>query len=293
MSSGEPLPAPFRAFEAQRAFFRKSAISMIAGPPGSMKTMLTLNIVDRIRVPTLYFSNDSDDYTVATRVLAMKAGVPMSETEQWTKTHVEYATAQLQSFDHVKWSFHPAPTMEHIEREMDAFAEIRGDYPEHTVIDIMMNVDYDGVGEQNYWGLMNELHYLSRKWNTALTVVHHTSEAVKGEPCPPRHAIMGKANQLPVLILTLNGRPDAIDVAVVKNRFGPSDLTGRTSFPLQAEPWCSRVIEDEDASQPNEPGLPAGRVDAGPGDGTGGLFAKHVPQDSGSEHPGPGTDQVV
>ena len=245
-----------------------------------MKTMHTINCVSRIKVPTMYFSNDSDDFTMASRVLAMQTGRPVSETEGWTKTHVEYAQANLRNFDHVKWSFHSGPSLDYIEKEMDAFAEINGRYPMHTVIDILMNVDYEGAGDQNYWGVMAELHDLSRKWETALGIVHHSSEAVKGEPCPPRHAIMGKANQLPVLIQTL--APDPLDqgklnIAIVKNRFGESDLTGRTFFQLPIEPWCSRVNEDvEDGG--HQPGLRASGVDAPAGHGARTLFGDHVPQ---------------
>jgi hypothetical protein len=252
---------------------------MIAGQPGSMKTMFTLNAVSRIKVPTVYFSNDSDDFTMASRVLSMQTGRPMSETEGWTKTHIEYAQSKLREFDHVKWSFHSGPSLDHIEKEMDAFAEINGRYPEHTIIDILMNVDYDGAGEQNYWGLMAELHDLSRKWETALGIVHHSSEAVKGEPCPPRHSIMGKANQLPVLILTLAPRLGFLDVAVVKNRFGESDLTGRTFFSLPIEPWCSRVLEDEDGQ---ELGLRPSGVDTPAGHGARTLFGDGLPTTAGA-----------
>lgn len=283
LSSGEPLAAPFRAFDDIRAYFRRGSMAMIAGMPGSMKTQLAINIASRIVVPTMYFSNDSDNFTMASRMLAMRSGQPTSVTEEWAQhgTHKDYAQKLLMMDDHIKWSFHSGPTLDHLELEMDAFAEIHGEYPHHTIIDILMNVDYPGAGEQNYWGVMAELHDLSRKWETALTIVHHSSEAVKGEPCPPRHAIMGKANQLPVLILTV--APDTFDrgklnVAVVKNRFGESDLTGRTAFQLDIEPACSRVFEElEDGSpapagpEEHPSGLGSGAVDGGHGDAVEGL----------------------
>jgi hypothetical protein len=266
--------------ERRKALLRKSSMYMIAGQPGAMKTMFALNIVRRLKVPTMYFSNDSDDMTMTTRALAMTSGASMSETEQWIKSHTDYAQAQLKDWNHVKWSFHSGPSLDHIEREMDAFAEIHGRYPEHTVIDILMNVDYEGAGEQNYWGLMAELHDLSRKWETALGIVHHSSESVKGEPCPPRHAIMGKANQLPTLIMTLAPRMGFLDIAVVKNRFGESDLTGKDFFSLPIEPWCSRVNESaqkENDEQPAGSGLRPGRVDGGSDHGARGEAGSDLP----------------
>jgi hypothetical protein len=212
-----------------------------------MKTILTLNMVDRMNVPTLYFSSDSDDFTMASRVLAMKTGESTETTEQWTKTNIANAQKVLETFDHVRWSFHSAPTLDHMELEADAYAEINGEYPPLVVIDIMMDVDYEGAGEQNYWALMNELKVMARKWMSAILIVHHTSEGVKGEPCPPRSSIMGKANQLPALIITLNGDSinESLDVAVVKNRFGSQDPTGRTFFSMKALASICKIREAE------------------------------------------------
>lgn len=249
-----------------------------------MKTQLAINIASRITVPTMYFSNDSDNFTMASRMLAMRSGQPTAVTEEWAQhgTHKEYAQKLLMMDDHIKWSFHSGPSLDHIELEMDAFAEIHGEYPHHTIIDILMNVDYEGAGEQNYWGVMAELHDLSRKWETALTIVHHSSEAVKGEPCPPRHAIMGKANQLPVLIITV--APDTFDrgklnFAIVKNRFGESDLTGRTAYQLDIEPQCSRVFEEAENALQSSDGAEqhSSSVGSGPADGGDGVPVEGVP----------------
>ena len=153
----------------------------------------------------------------------------------------------LRSFGHVKWSFHAAPTLEHMWREAEAFREVHGEYPHHTIIDILMDVDYEGAGEQNYWALMAELKVMARDQQTSLTIVHHTSEAAKGGTPPPRSAIMGKANQLPTTILTLWGdaHNESIDVAVVKNRFGPQDAMAKKFFRMKAQPALCHIEEDE------------------------------------------------
>jgi len=222
---------------------------MVAGPPGSMKTILTLNMVHKMNVPTMYFSSDSDDFTMASRVLAMLTGETTETTEEWTRSNVFQSQRILAGFDHVRWSFHSAPTLDHMELKADAYAEINGEYPHLVVVDIMMDVDFEGAGEQNYWALMAEFKSLARKWMSCVLIVHHTSESIKGEPCPPRSAIMGKANQLPVLILTLDGNsvPGHLNVAIVKNRFGSNDPTGKTYFPLLAEPWSSRILEAQES----------------------------------------------
>lgn len=220
---------------------------MIAGPPGSMKTVLALNIVKQMgpKVPTIYHSSDSDDFTMASRSLSMLTGELTDDTEIMVMTQQKEAYEALKSLEHVRWSFKSSPTLEHMWEEAEAFREIKGTYPHHTVIDIMMDIDYEGTGEQNYWALMAELKDMAREQQTAITVVHHTSESAKGGSPPPRSAIMGKANQLPTLILTLWGdsHKGKLDIATVKNRFGPQDAMGKKFFSMKADP--ARVLIEE------------------------------------------------
>lgn len=247
LSAGEPLPFPYPIFEQKSICFRRSCIQLIAGPPGSMKTQLALNIVDKMGtgVPTLYHSSDSDDFTVASRVMAMKTGMQTSDAELMIMATPHLTQETLKEFDHVKWSFHAAPTLDHMWKEAEAFREEQGTYPHHTVVDIMMDVDFEGVSEQNYWALMAEFKVLARDQATSLTIVHHTSESAKGGTPPPRSAIMGKANQTPVTILTLWGDSEqgTVDVAVVKNRFGPQDAMAKKFFRMEARPSMCQIEE--------------------------------------------------
>ena len=254
MSSGEPLPSPWPIFDKKKITFRRSSLHLIAGPPGSMKTLTTLNIVDKMGpdVPTLYHSSDSDDFTVSTRVNSMRTGMTGAESEELISMNPGAAQETLRQFDHVKWSFHAAPTLEHMWAEAEAFREVRGTYPHHTIIDILMDVDYEGAGEQNYWALMAELKVMAREQQTALTIVHHTSESSKAGTPPPRSSIMGKASQLPILVLTLwgDGHAGTLDVAVVKNRFGPGDAMAKKFFRMKVQPEICLVEESDDVNGP-------------------------------------------
>ena len=252
LSAGEPLPAPWPIFEAKKIALRRSGLHMVAGPPGSMKTLFTLNMVNNIHVPTLYHSSDSDDFTMATRAFSMRTSTPGPEAEEIILERPDDAVAALREMSHVKWNFHAAPTIGHMDRNAEAFREIHGEYPHLTVIDILMDVDYEGATEQNYWGLMADLKVMARDQQTALLVVHHTSESAKAGTPPPRSAIMGKANQLPTLILTLwgDGHAGTLDVATVKNRFGPGDAMAKKFFRMTAIPELSQ-IEQAENSDPN------------------------------------------
>jgi len=249
VSNGEPLPTPYPIFDERKMTFRRGSITMIAGPPGSMKTVFMLNVVRKMgtEVPTLYHSSDSDDFTMASRTLSMLTGNSSDSTEADVMDQKQSAYDALKMMDHIRWSFKSSPTLDHMKREAEAFREIKGEYPHHTVIDIMMDIDYEGAGEQNYWALMAELKDMARDQQTAITVVHHTSESAKGGSPPPRSAIMGKANQLPTLILTLWGDAYAgtLDIATVKNRFGPQDAMGRKFFSMMADPAICLVEEME------------------------------------------------
>lgn len=253
LSAGEPLPSPWPIFDSKKIAIRRSGLHMIAGPPGSMKTLFTLNMVNAMgpKVPTLYHSSDSDDFTMASRAFSMRTGTPGEEAEDLILNNPDAAVEALREMQHVKWSFHAAPTIEHMRNEAEAFYELKGQYPHHTVIDILMDVDFEGASDQNYWGLMSELKVMARDHQTALTVVHHTSESAKAGSPPPRAAIMGKANQLPTLILTLwgDGHAGTLDVAVVKNRFGPGDAMAKKFFRMTATPGVS-LVEESDNPEP-------------------------------------------
>lgn len=247
VSAGEPLPSPWPVFEENKMHFRRGGIQMIAGPPGSMKTVLTMNIVRRMGagVPTMYHSSDSDDFTMASRALAMHQNIQTSEAETEVMMQTKAAYEGLKDYQHIRWSFKSSPTLEHMWNEAEAYRTLKGTYPHHTVVDIMMDIDYEGAGEQNYWALMAELKDMAREQETSLTLVHHTSESAKAGSPPPRSAIMGKANQLPTLILTLWGdsRAGTLDVATVKNRFGPQDATGSHYFKMEASPATCFIDE--------------------------------------------------
>jgi len=249
VSAGEPLPDPYGIFARNKIAFRRGTFNMIAGGSGSMKTMLMLNILRMMgpTVPTMYHSSDSDDFTIASRVLAMKSGMSVDEAELKVMNQEVKAYESLKDFNHVRWSFKSGPTVEHIEREAEAYREIFGQYPHHTIIDIAMDVECPGIAEQNYWTLFALLKDLARDQETCVTVIHHTTEAVKAGQPPPKAAIMGKATQLQALILTVWGDSKAgtQDIAAVKNRFGPMDPTGNTFFTLNVDPNMMLIQEPD------------------------------------------------
>jgi hypothetical protein len=246
MESSMPLPAAFKRFEEHEALLYRGAVSLLAGGPGSGKTITALNFVNRLRVPTLYISNDSTKYTIINRVFSMLTEQDMSVGKEIIESKPDLARKFLAQWAQVRFDFSSKPDVHEILRHGDAFRELFGEYPHLTVVDILMNIDHEGVAEQNYWRLMPELKEMAGMWNTAALAVHHTSESAKGEPCPPMSAIMGKANQLPELIMTQAIVGNKVHYAVVKNRNGPSDPSGKKTFTLPIFPSQFRIEDAED-----------------------------------------------
>lgn len=243
-----PLPAPFKKFEKVQALFYRGAVSVLGGPPGSGKTISALNIVNNLRVPTLYISNDSTRYTIAKRVYSMLTGVDQSMASMIIESKPEMAAEMFSKWGNVRFDFNSSPGMSEIALHGEAFRELFGEYPPLTVVDILMNVQAEGVLDQNYWRLFPELKDVAKEQNTALLAVHHTSEGAKLNPCPPKSSLMGKANQLPELIMTQVMKDDKMFYAVVKNRNGKADESGETYFTLPVDAARCQ-IDDEDPDE--------------------------------------------
>lgn len=255
IESGRLLPYPFPVFGELEIDFRTSSITLIAGPPGSMKSILATNIIENMRYedgrrPTcLYFSNDTNERTTAARVLAMLTDTPTRECQELLATDKKLAAEALAEWSHVALSYRKNPDLEYINQQADAYCEIWGEYPDQVVIDILMNVDYDGAGEMNFWDLMKEFNILAEEWDTHLVIVHHTSESAKAGSPPPRSALMGKNAHLPAVILTLWGDSDegTLDIAKVKNRNGVQDPEAKKPFRLMANAACNKIYEDNES----------------------------------------------
>lgn len=255
MEEVKPLPAPFKAWERAGALLYPGAVSLVAGGPGSMKTITALNVVNNLRVPTMYVSNDSTQFTIIDRVFSLLTDSESIVNRPLLNNAPEKAAAALKAWEKIQFDFDSKPSVEDMVINCEAFFEIHGAYPKLMVLDILMNVDHDGVAEQNYWKLMPELKEMASDMKMSLMGIHHTSENAKGEPCPPQSAIMGKANQLPELIITQTPMryPDGkkIAYAVVKNRNGDSDVSGKTYFELPVEPAKFKILDVlEDIHEP-------------------------------------------
>ena len=205
---------------------------MVAAAPNAGKSMFALIYAVKAKVPTLFFSADTDTATVMMRAASHLSGHSQLLVEGNLTSNRHYYDKHLDNMSNIQFVFDSSPSLDDIELEIKAYVELFGIPPELIVIDNLMNV----VAESdNEWAglraIMVDFHDMARKTEACVMVLHHVSEQTEyGKTTfpPARRAIHGKVSQLPALILTLGFDPldKTLKVAPVKNRFGPHKADG-------------------------------------------------------------------
>jgi len=201
---GEPLPAVFKVFENAGMIIRRAEVTVIAGTPGAGKSSIALAIAAKTKLPTLYFSADTNAHTMAMRLIAMTGNISQQQAEQLIKRQPEKAKEVLGNGNHLFWCFESSPTLKDLDEEVSAFETVWGRSPTLIVVDNLMDIAMDGHEEfQGMRAAMKELKYLARDTNAAVLVLHHTKEGFEGYPCQSRSSIQGLVNQIPAMVLTI------------------------------------------------------------------------------------------
>ena len=241
---GASLPQVFTAFADAGITFRRGEVSMIAAQPGAGKSTLALKLALASAVPTLYFSADTHAHTMAIRSVSMLSHYKTNVVEDYMESNRDWAREILASAEHVRWCFDPAPSMQDIEEEIEVYREVMGANPELIVVDNAVDVTHESGDEfSSLRSLMREAKYFARDTDAAFVILHHTSEAADGNPCPPRKSIHGKVAQVPALILTLASPEGQMLVAPVKNRYAKAVADGSHYVSLAYDP-ASMFISD-------------------------------------------------
>jgi hypothetical protein len=227
-----PLPDVWKDLALKQIKFRRGQVCMVAAAPNAGKSMFALIYAVKAKVPTLFFSADTDTATVMMRAASHLSGHSQLLVEGNLTSNRHYYDKHLDNMSNIQFVFDSSPSLDDIELEIKAYVELFGIPPELIVIDNLMNV----VAESdNEWAglraIMVDFHDMARKTEACVMVLHHVSEQSEyGKTTfpPARRAIHGKVSQLPALILTLGFDPlDAtLKVAPVKNRFGPHTADG-------------------------------------------------------------------
>lgn len=251
-SSAPSLPGMYPSLAARRISIRRGECSMIAGQSGAGKSTLALALAVRAKVPTLYFSADTNSDTVEVRLASMLTDTDQATVEAAILRDRSWASNILKLAGHIRWNFDASLSMETVELEIMAHQELTSRPPELIVVDNLLDCAQGGTGTR--WDAMLDLlldfKYLAREYDTAFLILHHMTEA---EPLPrgqvpPKRAIKGKLDDTPALILSVAADEGGfLGVSAVKNRHGESDVKGEKPTWLRADPSRMFIGELETA----------------------------------------------
>lgn len=225
---------------------RRKEMLFVCGQPGAGKSAFALWYADRLKVPALYMSADMAPHTAVTRLVAMRTGLTIDTVSADFDEGLQSAHRAEVSGSLVHFCFDSGPTLSDIADEMSAYVEVYDAYPELIVIDNLMNVesgDEDDFSGQKF--ILKELHRLARETGAAVIVLHHLREEGDATQTQPRAAIQGKVAQLPerILNLALDPAEQCLKIAMVKNRSGRQDASGKTFVRLRAWPEKSSFTQ--------------------------------------------------
>ena len=251
---GAALPSPYPSLEVAKALLRFGATSMIAGTPGSFKSVDALNMCEfwaRQGIGSLYIAADSDEFTVANRLSGIITGESMESIERKLVTGdtaliAPYAAA-LKTLKGVEFEYEQM-NIDGVQQRIKAYEQVYGQYPPVVFIDNLI----DFVDSPDDFGGMlvfiRDLNAIAAQTRSHICVLHHAKlrdgnarKADDGRP-PADWEIQGKVTQLSRLVITLTANGLDLNKAVVKNTLGPQHRDASEWTTYRVEP-SMRVID--------------------------------------------------
>lgn len=231
-SIGQKLPDPFKSLGREQIHFRRGATSMIAGVPGSFKSILALNMVAnwaQAGTSVLYLSADGDEFTVVRRLAGIVTGDNADVVESKMIRHdvdrYEKALADLEGveFEYERLDF------EELVIRVKSYEAVYGAYPDVVVTDNLINFASSPFAFDEMQAFVNSMDELCKEIKAHGLILHHARLPDRKQnsrnPLPPGlppadHEIQGKMTQYPTVALTIGKDNLSLNLACVKNRNG-------------------------------------------------------------------------
>lgn len=216
---------------------------MIAGKPGGGKSTLAMNLLARMKAPSLAFLLDTQELTAAARFAAIVTGHPyLTVKDALANGSQNYRDALKSELSHVQLCFR-APSPEEVAREVKAFDARFGLPPDVILID---NLGNQASMLENEWAaskaLTLEYDGLAKEWESAVLVTAHTRNSESDRPAGAND-VLGNILQYVRLVLSVGLSDGRLAIAAVKNTEGPSDPRAENPVVLKADPARMQVEE--------------------------------------------------
>lgn len=236
--AGDPLPAVWDALEQRGTRFLRGQLALVCAGPGVGKSALILTYALLAKVPTLYFSADSDAFTQLSRSLSILTGWNMEKTAAMVRNGDLGEASDTFADIPIRFNYSASPTLDQIETSMRSYEEVYGDYPALVVIDNITNVRTGGDNDEDPFSglesLMDYLHDMARSTSSCVVGLHHVTGPFNDADKPiPLSGVKGQIARVPELVLTLHKEsddfgPTLLNVSTVKNRGGKADPSGNS-----------------------------------------------------------------
>lgn len=237
-SSGVPLPTVYESLKFAGANICRGQLTLIVGPPAAGKSLLAMNLIAGMKVPSLAFLLDTTELTASARFASILTGEDYGVVKQGIINGEEkYRELLLDQLPDVQAVFY-APTPDDIQLQIDAFEQRYGLPPDLVLVD---NLGNQASAYDNEWATLKaltlELDQIARREQCAIIAAHHTTDLESAEPAA-RTKILGKITQYPRLVFSVGFNVDTGEykVAIVKNSEGKTDVKAEHPVILYADP---------------------------------------------------------
>ncbi|AGS82749.1 DnaB-like dsDNA helicase [Mycobacterium phage AnnaL29] len=243
-SAGDPLPPVWSALTHKGTTLRRGQLVLVCAGPGTGKSAFVLAYALKSKVPTLYFSADSDAFTQISRSVSILSGCSLEKAARDVREqNIEEAVAAELDEIPIRFNYKASPSLDVIEESLAAYDALYEDFPALIVVDNITNVRTDSSdGDDPFSGLeslMDYLHEMGRETGSCVIGLHHvTGPHNDGDKPIPLSGIKGQIGRVPEMVLTLHRvsdgfGPDSLNVSTVKNRGGKSDPSGQDFASLE------------------------------------------------------------
>ncbi|AOQ27901.1 DnaB-like dsDNA helicase [Mycobacterium phage Pomar16] len=234
----------WNALEQKGTQLRRGQLVLVCAGPGTGKSAFVLAYALKSKVPTLYFSADSDAFTQISRSVSILSGWSLERsTRAVREQNIEESVATELDQVPIRFNYKASPSLDVIEESLSAYDALYEDFPALVVVDNITNVRTDSSdGDDPFSGLeslMDYLHEMGRETGACVIGLHHvTGPHNDGDKPIPLSGIKGQIGRVPEMVLTLHREsdgfgPDSLNVSTVKNRGGKSDPSGNDYASLE------------------------------------------------------------